>query len=40
MLTLLAIFAIVSVPYILYVRFGAGTKRNPDLVEKDRNGRA
>lgn len=35
MLTLLAIFAIVSVPYVLYVYLTAGTKRNPDLAKKD-----
>ncbi len=35
MLTLLAIFAIVSVPYVLYVHFNASSKKNPDVAPKD-----
>lgn len=35
MLTLLAIFAIVSVPYVLYVYFTPRSKRNPDVAKKD-----
>lgn len=35
MLTLLAIFAIVSVPYVLYVHFSAGSKKNPDTARED-----